>query len=502
MTTWFVSRHPGAAQWARARGHITGETIEVPELQITDVAEGDVVIGNLPAHLAAEVCTRGASYHHLRLDRPLEGRGQELGPEALEGAGAAIEPYRVEAVPHLRRVRGPAVLVCIASGEALPNFLPMKVEEMRPAAIVLLASAAMGYRAAALEQVIKQSGLPKPELRGDLPDHDVDVIRRYGRSLADRLAKLYPDKRLLLNLTGGTKLIAIGLLEGMRHRCEVFYCDTMHERLEWLSPVGRGVQPLNAGLLSLDSYLLAQGLRRGDGRAEIRPSLSQATSTAESAARYLANAAASLTQDFFRRLNNAALARDIKLRTANGPILGLATDSRNGIETQVAQRLCKDGFLVERDGRFEVPPEEERWRFLAGVWLEVYCASVARALQADGLNAQRWATSLSVQPLQENSRNALQELDAVLVHRNRMLVIECKTGQQLAGDKPENQSVLNRLEVVADQVAGSLATRYLLATVDEFDPAVLRRAERYRIRLFTRAQLRDLQGAISEWMKA
>ena len=496
MTTWFVSRHAGAAQWARTRGHLGSDAREVLELVIADVQAGDVVMGNLPAHLAAEVCRRGASYQHLRLDRPLEERGREIGPDALEQAGAALEPYRVEAVPHFRPSRLPPLMVCVVSREGLPNLLPLKVENLRPSDIVLLASAEMHERATVLKQAIQQWHLPQPELCADLPDKDVNAIRNYGQGLAERLSRQHPRRRLLLNLTGGNKLIALGLLEGMRDRFEAFYCDTMHDRIEWLSPAGRDVQVLAPGLLSLNDYLLAQGLRA--------PNLEQPSPprSQEQDARYLGNAAATLSQDFFRRLNNAALARDPSIRhTSSDARLVMASGAVGATESQVAERLEATGYLEKSDGRFVVPPERQKWSFLAGGWLEYYCAAVARDLQGEGLNACRWATSLKVQPLGDRYNNALQELDAVLVHRNRMLVIECKTGQQLAGDKPENQAILNRLEVVADQVAGALATRFLLSTVDNFDQAVLRRAARYRIKLFTRHELRSLREAISEWMR-
>lgn len=65
MTTWLVSRHPGAFEWAREAGlrfdrHVAG-------LEPDDVREGDVVAGNLPAPVVAALCERGASYLHLHL---------------------------------------------------------------------------------------------------------------------------------------------------------------------------------------------------------------------------------------------------------------------------------------------------------------------------------------------------------------------------------------------------------------------------------------------------
>lgn len=76
MSIYFVSRHAGARDWARQR-NITVDR-QVTHLDPAQLSDGDVVIGTLPAHLAAEVCARGARYLHLTLNLPSELRGQEL----------------------------------------------------------------------------------------------------------------------------------------------------------------------------------------------------------------------------------------------------------------------------------------------------------------------------------------------------------------------------------------------------------------------------------------
>ena len=56
---------------------------------------GDVVIGTLPIHIAAEVHARGARYMHLSLDLPPALRGRELSAEQMNRARARLEEYRV-----------------------------------------------------------------------------------------------------------------------------------------------------------------------------------------------------------------------------------------------------------------------------------------------------------------------------------------------------------------------------------------------------------------------
>jgi CRISPR-associated protein Csx16 len=96
MTTWFVSRHPGALQWAQQNRIDFDHTVE--HLDMARVQAGDRVIGSLPVNLAAEVCALGAEYHHLSLQLPHELRGQELSAEQLAGIGAHLQQYRIEAL--------------------------------------------------------------------------------------------------------------------------------------------------------------------------------------------------------------------------------------------------------------------------------------------------------------------------------------------------------------------------------------------------------------------
>jgi len=96
MTTYFVSRHPGAVEWAARQGIAVDQLVAHLDPEI--VQPGDVVIGTLPVNLAAEVCARGARYLNLSLDLPPEARGRELTADELETFGARVEEYLVERI--------------------------------------------------------------------------------------------------------------------------------------------------------------------------------------------------------------------------------------------------------------------------------------------------------------------------------------------------------------------------------------------------------------------
>ena len=97
MTTWFVSRHPGAVEWA-ARQRLAVDQFR-PHIDPQEVQPGDTVIGSLPVNLAAAVCARGVRYQHLSLELPAHLRGQELSADQLEALGARLQEFRVEKHP-------------------------------------------------------------------------------------------------------------------------------------------------------------------------------------------------------------------------------------------------------------------------------------------------------------------------------------------------------------------------------------------------------------------
>lgn len=119
MKTLFVSRHPGAVEWAARHGFSDVEV--VPHLDIPN--DPIRVIGTLPVNLAAQVCAAGGEYHHLSMVVPPEWRGCELTADQMDAAGAQVERMLVMTVETFDEIAGRAMAAFDADGLAYGHNL-------------------------------------------------------------------------------------------------------------------------------------------------------------------------------------------------------------------------------------------------------------------------------------------------------------------------------------------------------------------------------------------
>ncbi|WP_118867776.1 CRISPR-associated protein Csx16 [Haemophilus haemolyticus] len=93
MTTWFISRHLGAIEWIKQQ-NIQIDRFE-SHLDTSLVQAGDVVIGTLPIHLAAEICQKGATFYFLSVNVSAQQRGTELTAQQLVDQGCALQAFHI-----------------------------------------------------------------------------------------------------------------------------------------------------------------------------------------------------------------------------------------------------------------------------------------------------------------------------------------------------------------------------------------------------------------------
>jgi hypothetical protein len=215
---------------------------------------------------------------------------------------------------------------------------------------------------------------------------------------------------------------------------------------------------------------------------------------------WLADNAAAL-KDFIGNLNAAAAYWEPNNRDARSPNL---RPRRSELENTAAQRLLEAGLLEEKAD--QLCATQAHAEYLRGGWLEEYCFAIGRELENDAnpqhqLKRARFQINVKIDPLGTTTpgKYPLNELDAAFVHRNRMLIVECKTGLQL-NDEGKSQNILNKLEVLGEHAAGRFASKILLTTEPGVDAKTAERAKRYDIKILVGRELKDLKQQITAWM--
>ena len=98
MTTYFVTRHLGALEWARQNN----TPFDVHLIHLASLGElqvGDVVIGTLPINLVCLLNEMAVRYIHLSLDIPAHLRGIELSAQQLDAeCHASLQEFIVHKV--------------------------------------------------------------------------------------------------------------------------------------------------------------------------------------------------------------------------------------------------------------------------------------------------------------------------------------------------------------------------------------------------------------------
>jgi len=134
-------------------------------------------------------------------------------------------------------------------------------------------------------------------------------------------------------------------------------------------------------------------------------------------------------------------------------------------------------------------------RYLGGSWMEHYAWWILRDAEVEQAHA-------GVQVIWQDGdkqRPPPNELDVVAVHRNRLLLIECKTAR-FGNDGVKDQEILNRLESLGRN-AGGLFGRPVLLSARRLRDELRSRAKAYRLTWFDCTNLKDFKPFIESWIK-
>jgi Domain of unknown function (DUF1887) len=387
--------------------------------------------------------------------------------------------------------------LCLVSAQATPNLLPVLDEAWRPVRVVLAASGPMQANAKAISDVLKTK---VPGLRVDLLN--LPNAYDYGAlsdTFLDFLAE-HPGDDIALNVTGGTKLMAVAAQEVFRAEGKpVFYVNVETDEVIVIGG-SRASQPLQPKL-RVPELLRAHGYSvTAHGTPSVtreqRDLTAKLIDHVESAGRALGqlNALASEARDrppFKVDLTPAQL------------------DSR---QLDMVLNLLKDAGLIKR-GAHSITFVNEDARFFAnGGWLEVHAFELLQSLRGQmGGSANLAGLSDVVMGLRvgfddgrarDRDKN---EIDVAFLYRNTLHLIECKTANLAqAGTSGDDKATEAIYKMESLLKLGGLRTKGMILDYRgqlNASPANLERAKQAHIEIVAGRQLKDLKGHIQRaWL--
>ncbi len=308
--------------------------------------------------------------------------------------------------------------LAIVSDQLLPTVIPCLMH--RPDRVVLVASQPMRAKAGRLQRVLEAEGFAV-DIWHQAPDAGLDRIRAYAARLAEDLTAQWPRAELVLNATGGNKLMILGLVEAFRERADrIIYTDTAHSRTEVgsdRSTASPRPEPMH-DVLDVPRYLAVQGFRYSGSVSNDASRMAGIQARGEMA-KVLADQAVR-SGGFIGFINSMAhRALDEQGHKLVQPVPRL-NEALHGEWRTCFDQFVQAGLLKPEGPRAVRFSDPESARFLGGGWLEEYAFRRAR-------EAGLFDVRMGVMGAWEGATSAKNECDVLACHRNRTLFIECTT---------------------------------------------------------------------------
>ena len=371
----------------------------------------------------------------------------------------------------------------MVSRQAAPNLLPLLDGEMKPEKVVLLVTPQMHQQADYLEQVIKPRGIK-------VIQQPLDVVDDF-KAMENQLIAFIenePSDEIALNVTGGTKWMAIAAQEVFRmNRSAVFYVKVEDDKVLFLE--GDPATHKLSQSIDLKSYIQAYGY-------EFREK-NQATGLPQNL-RDLCDRLVLRVDEWqgaIGQLNHlASVAEDRK--TLSLPLN--ATIKHADAQLSVLLRECEAAGLLRGrsvDHIHFVDKAARSWT--NGGWLESYVNSKLNELKSDGVIQDSPRLNLHIHRRGATSHN---EVDVCFMARNRLHLIECKT-KRMAGKGTANNTkdTVYKLDSISD--LGGLGTKSMLVSYRNVNKADKQRAKDLRIKVIEGTQIQRLKTLLHEWIK-
>lgn len=381
------------------------------------------------------------------------------------------------------------VQICTITGEPDPNFFSIYDQKFRPKKLYLLVTKAMEEKAEWFTQAV--SGLVPEEgiiHKAVSSEDDPFGIERAYEEIFEETRK--NNERVLVNITGGTKLFAISA-STICEKCGIDYVYFSIGKNSFLcfSPAqwakeGRSEKipehkvKVNANKEWLRRYLNAHGFGINESNGEYLDFWQEMTSVQRQFLDYV-----------FKASNQPEFQAAVHMLNKLGEGTALtktiwkpkdATEKEKDLIKQFIQEMCQLGMVeIRQKGMVTFSDKKAYEFFYSSHWFEHYTASLLMEL-----GIRPFTTKLHQFPSthKKESRDPINELDVVFFQEEtlRLHVMEVKSGQQATKGK-RAQEFLHKIKNVTTEMGGKGSKAAMVCLQN---PNYDERAKKYGIEVF------------------
>lgn len=384
----------------------------------------------------------------------------------------------------------PQIHFCLVSNQPTPNFIPIIDQAIRPDKVYLFVTPAMKQQADSLESI----------LRLRVPQVAVEQVEIIDHNHPDTMEKLFSDyltkhktDRVVINLTGGTKLMSISLnsallWEGNKNNHFGLYVDEVSNQGLVISHPDKSnlkdmpaVFEFNPENLQLNDYLKLHGYR-----IETEQSPQDCFNLPK------------LTEELIRsttlKEELSALNHDITKATfKNKNLCQIPLNYNNEKNCLHLIELLEEHQLVSLEGT-ELRIESIKARdYIMGGWLEEYVYFMVYDLE----DVQDVRLNIQIKHDWDSNIHQPNEIDVAFMRNNTLHLIECKTinftsRNSRAEERNDTaKSILYKLESL--KRLGGLKTQAYLISANNTTRFMRDRAKGARVELYENQDLMGLK---------
>jgi hypothetical protein len=376
--------------------------------------------------------------------------------------------------------------ICLVSAQAAANLLPALDNSLKPEKVVLIVTEKMQKQANNLIRVLKENAIRVDSVQLS-NEQDFYQIQE---ELLDLVMRLENDD-VMLNITGGTKLMSVAAQSVAEKNWRMFYVDADTDQVIWLDKNKVAPQPLQQQL-KLIHYLKSYGFS-----LTAKPSRAQPTPAQQTLTQNLAQQVGSL-QDAISTLN--ALAQDAENRRSLS--VQLTDWQRDSRSLDVLLRDFENAQALMLEGSTLRFASEAQRDFVKGGWLELHAMQAVHQVTGP-LGIRDNALGLEVIDDATQTKN---ELDIAFMARNRLFVIECKTARidkpQGHADRPAPPKANDTLSKLSENCRriGGLGTRGMLVSYRDLGGSEKQLAKALNIEVVCGRDIARLPEKLKHWV--